>query len=103
MQIKTAKAALLTRSREPLIVDEITVARLLGCAVTTAAGVINNDAGVKIGESVVVFGVGGVGLNVVQFAQLAGANPIVAIDLRDSKLAMAKERGATHCLNASKV
>jgi S-(hydroxymethyl)glutathione dehydrogenase / alcohol dehydrogenase len=78
-------------------------APLLGCAVTTAAGVINNDANVKIGESVVVFGVGGVGLNVVQFAELAGANPIVAIDLVDSKLAMAKSRGATHCVNADAV
>jgi len=76
-------------------------APLLGCAVTTAAGVINNDAKVKIGESVVVFGVGGVGLNVVQFAQLAGAYPIVAIDLIDAKLAMAKERGATHCINSA--
>ena len=64
---------------------------------TTAAGVINNDAKVKIGESVVVFGVGGVGLNVVQFAHLAGANPIVAVDLVDTKLDMAKARGATHC------
>jgi S-(hydroxymethyl)glutathione dehydrogenase/alcohol dehydrogenase len=78
-------------------------APLLGCAVTTAAGVINNDANVRIGESVVVFGVGGVGLNVVQFAELAGANPIVAVDLVDSKLAMAKSRGATHCLNANAV
>jgi S-(hydroxymethyl)glutathione dehydrogenase / alcohol dehydrogenase len=78
-------------------------APLLGCAVTTAAGVINNDANVKIGESVVVFGVGGVGLNVVQFAELAGANPIVAVDLVDSKLAMAKSRGATHCLNSNAV
>ena len=76
-------------------------APLLGCAVTTAAGVINNDAGVKIGESVVVFGVGGVGLNVVQFAQLAGAYPIVAVDLVDSKLDMARARGATHWLNPS--
>jgi S-(hydroxymethyl)glutathione dehydrogenase / alcohol dehydrogenase len=75
-------------------------APLLGCAVTTAAGVINNDAKVKIGESVIVFGVGGVGLNVVQFAQLAGAYPIVAVDLVDAKLAMAKERGATHCINS---
>jgi S-(hydroxymethyl)glutathione dehydrogenase/alcohol dehydrogenase len=83
--------------------DDLKIAPLLGCAVTTAAGVINNDAGVKIGESVVVFGVGGVGLNVVQFAVLAGAHPIVAVDLKDSKLDMAKERGATHCLNASEV
>ncbi len=73
-------------------------APLLGCAVTTAAGVINNDAKVKVGESVVVFGVGGVGLNVVQFAQLAGAYPIVAVDLIDSKLAMANARGATSLL-----
>lgn len=78
-------------------------APLLGCAVTTAAGVINNDAHVKIGESVVVFGVGGVGLNVVQFAQLAGAFPIVAVDLIESKLEMARTRGATHCINPETV
>jgi S-(hydroxymethyl)glutathione dehydrogenase / alcohol dehydrogenase len=78
-------------------------APLLGCAVTTAAGVINNDANVKIGESVVIFGVGGVGLNVVQFAELAGANPIVAVDLIDAKLDMAKSHGATHCLNGNAV
>ena len=78
-------------------------APLLGCAVTTAAGVINNDANVKIGESVAVFGVGGVGLNVVQFAVLAGANPIVAVDLVDAKLDMARARGATHCINPTKV
>ena len=82
---------------------DLKLAPLLGCAVTTAAGVINNDAKVKIGESIVVFGVGGVGLNVVQFAELAGAYPIVAVDLVDSKLAMAKARGATHCLDASKI
>ena len=76
------------------------LAPLLGCAVTTAAGVINNDAGVKIGESVAVFGVGGVGLNIVQFAALAGAYPIVAIDLHDHKLAMARARGASHCFNS---
>jgi len=79
------------------------VAPLLGCAVTTAAGVINNDAKVKIGESVAIFGVGGVGLNVVQFAYLAGANPIIAIDLVEAKLAMAKTRGATHAFNASTI
>jgi S-(hydroxymethyl)glutathione dehydrogenase/alcohol dehydrogenase len=82
---------------------DLKIAPLLGCAVTTAAGVINNDANVKIGESVVVFGVGGVGLNVVQFAQLAGAHPIVAVDLLDNKLEMAKPRGATHWLNARTV
>ena len=59
-------------------------APLLGCAVTTALGVINNDAQVAIGESVVVFGVGGVGLNVVQFAAMVGANPVIAIDRLDT-------------------
>ena len=50
-----------------------------------------------------MFGVGGVGLNVVQFAHLAGAYPIVAIDLVEAKLEMAKARGATHSIDASKV
>lgn len=80
---------------------DLKTAPLLGCAVTTAAGVINNDAHLKIGESVVVFGAGGVGLNVVQFAALAGGNPIVAVDLLDHKLEMARTRGATHTLNSS--
>jgi S-(hydroxymethyl)glutathione dehydrogenase/alcohol dehydrogenase len=82
---------------------DLKVAPLLGCAVTTAAGVINNDANVKVGESVVVFGVGGVGLNVVQFAHLAGAHPILAVDLIEAKLDMAKTRGATHVLNGAEI
>jgi S-(hydroxymethyl)glutathione dehydrogenase/alcohol dehydrogenase len=82
---------------------DLKIAPLLGCAATTAAGVINNDAKLKIGESVVVFGVGGVGLNVVQFAHLAGACPIVAVDLVDAKLDMARARGATYAINAGRV
>ena len=78
-------------------------APLLGCAVTTAAGVVNNDAHLKVGESVVVFGVGGVGLNLVQFAALAGGYPIVAVDLLDHKLEMARARGATHTINGGKI
>ncbi len=81
---------------------DLKVAPLFGCAVTTAAGVICNDAKVKIGESVAVFGAGGVGIPVVQFASLAGANPVVAIDKVPEKLAMAKARGATHVVDASK-
>lgn len=76
-------------------------APLFGCAVTTAAGVICNDAKVKIGESIVVFGTGGVGLPVVQFAQLAGANPIIAVDVQADKLSMASARGATHTISAT--
>jgi len=82
---------------------DLKIAPLLGCAVTTAAGVVNNDAHLKIGESVVIFGVGGVGLNLVQFAALAGGYPIVAVDLIDHKLEMARARGATHCINGATV
>ncbi|HEV2552953.1 MAG TPA: zinc-binding dehydrogenase [Bosea sp. (in: a-proteobacteria)] len=76
------------------------VSPLLGCAVTTALGVINNDAQVKIGESVVIFGSGGVGLNMAQCAALVGAHPVIAVDILDSKLEMAKKFGATHVINS---
>jgi S-(hydroxymethyl)glutathione dehydrogenase/alcohol dehydrogenase len=79
------------------------LAPLFGCAITTAIGVINNNAQVKVGQSVVVFGVGGVGLCIAQAAHLVSANPIVAIDVVDSKLEMARRFGATHCINSKKV
>jgi S-(hydroxymethyl)glutathione dehydrogenase/alcohol dehydrogenase len=79
------------------------IAPLLGCAVTTALGVVNNDAKVKIGESVVVFGAGGVGTNSVQCAQMVGAFPIVAVDIIDKKLDLARKFGATHTLNSRSV
>ncbi len=79
---------------------DLKMAPLFGCAVTTAMGVINNDAQVKVGQSVVVFGVGGVGLNIVQSAGMVSANPIIAIDLFDKKLQMAKTFGATHVFNS---
>lgn len=81
---------------------DLKLAPLFGCAVTTAIGVVNNDAHVKIGQSVVVFGVGGVGLNIAQASAMVSAYPIVGIDLVDSKLDMAKRFGATHCINSSK-
>jgi S-(hydroxymethyl)glutathione dehydrogenase/alcohol dehydrogenase len=78
------------------------VGALMGCAVTTAMGVINNDARLGIGESIAVFGTGGVGLSIVQFAAMVAAHPILAIDLHDHKLDLAKKLGATHTLNASR-
>jgi S-(hydroxymethyl)glutathione dehydrogenase/alcohol dehydrogenase len=77
-------------------------APLLGCAVTTALGVVNNDAEVAIGEAVAVFGVGGVGLNIVQFAAMVGAYPVIAVDRLDNKLAMAQRFGATHVINSER-
>ena len=82
---------------------DLKLAPLFGCAITTAMGVINNDAGVKIGQSVVVFGVGGVGLNIAQAASMVSAQPIIGVDLYDSKLQMAMNFGATYILNAQKV
>ena len=79
---------------------DLRLASLLGCAVITGMGIVANDAAVKPGESVVVFGAGGVGLNVIQAAALAGAAPIAAIDITDGKLALAKEFGATHVINS---
>ncbi len=78
------------------------LATLFGCAVTTAMGVVNNDAHVKVGQSVVIFGVGGAGLCIAQAADMVSAHPIIAVDLHDSKLDMAKRFGATHCLNSKK-
>ena len=79
---------------------DLKIAPLFGCAVTTAMGVINNNAHLKVGQSVVVFGVGGVGLNIVQAAAMVSAHPIIAVDIIDSKLEMAKRFGATHCYNS---
>jgi S-(hydroxymethyl)glutathione dehydrogenase/alcohol dehydrogenase len=73
---------------------------LLGCAVTTAMGVINNNAKLGIGESIAVFGTGGVGLNIIQFAARVAAHPIIGIDLHDHKLELARKLGASHTLNA---
>jgi len=75
---------------------------LLADTLTTGFGIINNDAKVKRGESVVIFGVGGIGLGVVLGAKLVGANPIIGIDLHDHKLAKAADYGLTHQLNASR-
>ena len=75
------------------------IGALMGCAVTTGLGVINNDAKVKIGESIVVWGAGGIGLNIVQGAAMVSAYPIIAIDLFDNKLDLAKKMGATHTIN----
>lgn len=75
---------------------------LLGCGASTGIGAVINKARVKAGSSVAVFGCGGVGLATIMAAKLVGAHPIVAVDLLDSKLEMARGLGATHLVNASK-
>ena len=75
-------------------------AALLGCAVATGAGAVLNTAGVRPGQGVAVFGAGGVGLCTVAAARLAGAQPIVAIDVNRERLRVAREMGATHLITA---
>jgi NDMA-dependent alcohol dehydrogenase len=75
-------------------------AALVGCAVTTGVGAVFNTAKIEPGSSVAVFGCGGVGLSVIQGARIAGAQKIIAIDTLESKLAMAKQFGATDVLSA---
>ena len=79
------------------------LAALLGCAITTGFGVVENNAKIKMGESVVVFGAGGVGLNIIQACSLHSAYPIIAVDLFDNRLDLAKKFGATHIINSKKV
>jgi S-(hydroxymethyl)glutathione dehydrogenase/alcohol dehydrogenase len=76
-------------------------AALVGCGVMTGVGAVLNTAQVPAGASVAVFGCGGVGLAAIQGARLAGARQIIAVDTVENKLAMAREMGATHVVDAS--
>jgi Zn-dependent alcohol dehydrogenase len=73
---------------------------LIGCSVTTGVGAAVFNARVHPGDSVAVIGCGGVGLNVLQGARLAGATTIIAVDVKDAALAFARKFGATHTVNA---
>jgi len=75
---------------------------LLGCGITTGIGAVLNTAKVEAGATVAVFGLGGIGLSVVQGAVMAGASRIVAVDLNDDKFEMARMLGATDFVNPSK-
>ncbi|MBW1711201.1 MAG: zinc-binding dehydrogenase [Deltaproteobacteria bacterium] len=86
---------------DPHIQKDVTC--VIGCAVITGAGAVIHTAKVQPGESVAIFGVGGVGLSAVAAAKKAGAGKIIAVDLDDKKLEFAKSFGATHCINASNV
>ncbi|HSX26397.1 MAG TPA: zinc-binding dehydrogenase [Chlamydiales bacterium] len=77
-------------------------AALIGCAVPTGLGVVLNTAQPKSGESLAVFGCGGIGLCALLGAQLMGCVPRIAVDINPQKLAAAKAMGATHCIDASK-
>ena len=77
------------------------IASLFGCAVLTGVGAVFNTAQVQAGMSLAVFGMGGVGLSTVMGAGAAGAYPIIAVDVLDEKLHLAKEVGSSHLVNAA--
>ncbi len=90
----------LAKVREDAPFDKICY---IGCGVTTGIGAVFNTAKVQPGDNVVVFGLGGIGLNVVQGARIAGANMIVGVDINPSKKAMAEDFGMTHFVNPKEV
>lgn len=75
-------------------------AALLGCAIPTGVGAVLNTARPRPGQSIAVFGTGGVGLCAVAGAVLAGCVPVIAVDVKPDKLLLAKQMGATYCINA---
>ena len=75
---------------------------LLGCGVTTGMGAVTNTADVKPGDTVAVFGLGGIGLSAIIGAQMAGAGRIIAIDINETKFDLARKLGATDCVNPKK-
>lgn len=76
---------------------------LIGCGVTTGIGAVINTAKVEPGSNVVVFGLGGIGLNIIQAARLVGANMIVGVDLNSNKRQIAEKFGMTHFVNPSEI
>lgn len=90
----------LAKVREDAPFDKICY---IGCGVTTGIGAVINTAQVKPGDNVVVFGLGGIGLNVLQGARLAGANMIVGVDLNPARKEMAERFGMTHFVNPSEL
>lgn len=95
--------AIVSENRLTTIPEEypLEIAPLYGCAVTTGFGVIENNAKLKMGESIVIVGAGGVGLNMIQGANLYSAHPIVAVDRFQNRLKLAQKLGATHIVNNS--
>jgi S-(hydroxymethyl)glutathione dehydrogenase/alcohol dehydrogenase len=90
----------LAKVREDAPFDKICY---IGCGVTTGLGAVMNTAKVEPGSNVVVFGLGGIGLNVIQGARLVGANMIVGVDLNADKKAIAERFGMTHFVNPKEV
>jgi S-(hydroxymethyl)glutathione dehydrogenase/alcohol dehydrogenase len=90
----------LAKVREDAPFDKICY---IGCGVTTGIGAVINTAKVQVGDNVVVFGLGGIGLNVIQGARLAGANMIIGVDLNNARKPIAEKFGLTHFVNPAEI
>jgi S-(hydroxymethyl)glutathione dehydrogenase/alcohol dehydrogenase len=99
-----AEQALIHENQLAVIPKELPFAQaaLLGCGVVTGAGSVLNTANVSAGDSVVIFGAGGVGLNAVSGARIAGASRIVVIDIQQKRLDQARRFGATDVIDSTK-
>ncbi len=99
-----AEQALIHENQLSLVPKELPFAQaaLLGCGVVTGAGSVLNTANVNAGDSVVIFGAGGVGLNAVSGARIAGASRIVVIDIQEKRLEVARRFGATDVIDSTK-
>lgn len=100
-----AERALIHQNQLARVPDEVPFSRaaILGCGVITGAGAVLNTADIAVGDAVVVIGCGGVGLNAIQGARLAGAGTIIAVDLQPAKLDLALKFGATHTVNSGQM
>lgn len=101
-----SRQAIISENRLTVINDDkisLKEAAIIGCAAPTGLGSVLNVAKPKKGQSLAVFGIGGVGLCAVAGAKIAGCDPIIAVDIKEEKLELAKKMGATHLINASKV
>lgn len=100
-----SKHAVISENRLTVIPSQFPLkeAALLGCAVPTGLGAVFNTAQPKPGQSIAIFGCGGIGLCAIAGAAISGCHPIVAIDILQDKLEVAKKMGATHCLDASEL
>lgn len=97
-----ARHSVISENRVTLVTEAVSLrdAAMLGCAVPTGVGAVFNAARPAPGQSLAVFGAGGIGLCAVAAAAVAGCTPIVAVDIHGRKLAVARQMGATHCLDA---
>lgn len=95
--------AIISENRLTVIPKEadLKTAALYGCAITSGFGAVNNDANVQIGQSVLIFGLGGMGLSIAYASSLVSAYPIIGIDIHKEKLDIAKKFGVTHTFLSS--